>query len=479
MLYCLQCIIICNILKNWCAEKNKDFEKSLVLFLGVLPIFLLSKGFFMESFEQVFAAVKTYCRESESETIYNLWLQGIEPVSYTDGIATLSVSTDFIKATVEDRYLVLVQRGFQQVMGFDVPVQIVSRASVPATAQVVPTQTPEESYTFENFIVGQDNRFAHAAAQAVAANPARAYNPLFIYGASGLGKTHLLHAIKNELKKTTPSIKVLYIGGEQFTNELIAAIASGNTEPFHDKYRSVDVLLVDDVQFIGGKEATQEEFFHTFNALHNAQKQIVLTSDRPPKEIKSLEERLRTRFEWGLLADVQPPDVETRISILYRKAELLGLELPSDVADFIANNVKSDIRQLEGAVKKINAYFQMDGITPSIGLAQNAIRDILSEQQPTPITVEKIIGEVARTFSVSADDIRSSKQNAAVSAPRQISMYIVREVTGMTMEKIGQEFGGRNHATVVYAISKVEKQMETDSRTRELVEDIIKNSRGS
>lgn len=431
----------------------------------------------MESFEQVLSAVKDYCRAAESETIYNLWLAGLEPVSYADGKATLSVSTDFVKSTVEDRYFDLLGRGFQQVMGFDVEIDLVSRASVPASAHIMAPQSPEEFYTFENFIVGQDNRFAHAAAQAVAAQPARAYNPLFIYGASGLGKTHLLLAIKNELNRTSPALNVLYIGGEQFTNELIAAIAAGNTEPFHEKYRSADVLLVDDVQFIGGKEATQEEFFHTFNALHNAQKQIVLTSDRPPKEIKSLEERLRTRFEWGLLADVQPPDVETRISILYRKAEVLGLELPAEVADYIANVVKSDVRQLEGAVKKLNAYYQMEGIVPSIGLAQNAIRDIMSEHQPVPVTVEKIIGEVARTYGVSPEDIRSSKQNAAVSQPRQIAMYIVREVTGMTMEKIGQEFGGRNHATVVYAISKVEKQLETDTRTRELVEDIIKNSK--
>ncbi len=269
----------------------------------------------------------------------------------------------------------------------------------------------------------------------------------------------------------------MYIGGEQFTNELIAGIAAGNTEPFHEKYRSVDVLLVDDVQFIGGKEATQEEFFHTFNALHTAHKQIVLSSDRPPKEIKSLEERLRTRFEWGLLADVQPPDVETRISIIYRKAEQLGLELHPEVAEYIAANVKSDVRQLEGAVKKLNAYYQMEGIVPSIGLAQNAIKDILSEQQPIPVTVEKIINEVARTYSVSAEDIRGSKQSAAVSLPRQVAMYIVREVTGMTMERIGAEFGGRNHATVVYGTSKIEKLIETDTHTRELIEDIIKNSK--
>jgi len=352
----------------------------------------------------------------------------------------------------------------------------VAQAVAQPAAQPAPFSSPG-THTFDNFVVGDSNDFAYSAASAVAELPGKRFNPFFIYGASGLGKTHLLHAIRNELARTKPQMKILYIGGEQFTNELIAAIASGSTEAFHDKYRSVDVLLVDDVQFIGGKEATQEEFFHTFNALHNHQKQIVLTSDRPPKEIKSLEERLRTRFEWGLLADVQPPDVETRISILFRKAEVLGLELPVEVADFIANMIKSDVRQLEGVIKKLNAYYQMDGIVPSIGMAQNTIRDIMAEQQPIPVTVEKILGEVARTFSVSPEDIRSTKQHAAVSAPRQIAMYILREVTGMTMEKIGQEFGGRNHATVVYAISKVEKQLENDTRTRELVEDIIKNSK--
>ncbi len=434
----------------------------------------------MESFEQCLNAVKDYCRVNESETIYNLWLKGLEPVSYQDGAATLSVSSDFIKTTVEDRYLGLLGQAFESVMGFPVELRLISRAK-PSEAlppiQAVSAGIDGDEYTFESFIVGGDNRFAHAAALAVANNPARAYNPLFIYGASGLGKTHLLHAIKNKLALTRPELQVLYIDGEKFTIELIAAIGAGNTEPFHDKYRTVDVLLVDDVQFIGGKESTQEEFFHTFNALFNDHKQIVLTSDRPPREIKSLEERLRTRFEWGLLADVQPPDVETRISIILRKAQMLGLDLSTEVAEYIASNVKNDIRQLEGAVKKLNAYYQMEGLVPSIGLAQNAIKDIMSEQQPLPVTVEKIISEVARTYSVAPEDIRSSKQSAAISLPRQVSMYIVREVTGMTMERIGEEFGKRNHATVVYAINKIQKQMEFDSHTRELIEDIIKNSK--
>ena len=437
----------------------------------------------MESFEQCLNAVKDYCKKNESETIYNLWLRGIQPVSYSDGTATISVSTGFIKNMIEERYMPLIKSAFEDTLGFDVEINIVTRAGpgihVPAVAGVgkTPPATGEAAYTFENFIVGSDNRFAHAAALAVANNPGNAYNPLFIYGSPGLGKTHLLMAIKNHLAKTNPGYKTVYIGGDQFTNELIAAITAGNTAPFHEKFRSVDVLLVDDVQFIGGREQTQEEFFHTFNVLHNAHKQIVLTCDRPPKEIKSLEERLLTRFEWGLLADVQPPDVETRISILFRKAETLGLELPADVADYIANHVKNDIRQLEGAIKKLNAYYQMEGITPSVGLAQNAIRDVMREQQPLPVTVEKIVSEVARTYNVPADDIRSSKQSAAVSTPRQVSMYIVREVTGMTMGEIGSEFGGRNHSTVVYAIKKVMEQIESDHKMRDIISDIIKNTK--
>ena len=267
----------------------------------------------------------------------------------------------------------------------------------------------------------------------------------------------------------------MYIGGDSFTNELIAAIKSGSTEPFHDKYRNVDVLLVDDVQFIGGKESTQEEFFHTFNALHDAHKQIVLTSDRPPKEIKSLEDRLRTRFEWGLIADVKPPDIETRISILYQKAEEMNFTLPADVAEYIAKQLKNDIRQLEGSLKKLYAYYLMNGTEPTLSQAQEAISDIINEQMPWPATVDNIIEECARTVGVTTEDIRSNKQNAEISNARQTAMYVIREITGNTMEKIGSEFGGRNHATVVYGIRKVEKQMKEDSRLKAIVEDIIKN----
>lgn len=464
----------------------------------------------MESFREVFNLVSSYCREQISEVAHTLWIKDIEPVKFEDGTAYLYVKSEFKKNIIEEKYLDLLKRAFESVLGFDVNICVLCEdpASQPAAFPTVTQTSPspnavpplsalqnhtspqpdsaksgEYEYTFSTFIVGSSNKFAHAASLAVATNPAEAYNPLFIYGGSGLGKTHLLYAICNEIKQNRPGTNIIYVKGEEFTNELIEAIAVARNNElarnFHDKYRNADVLLVDDIQFIAGKEQTQEEFFHTFNTLYQAGKQIVLTSDRPPKEIKTLEDRLRTRFEWGLLADIQPPDFETRIAIIRRKAELLNIEIPDEVAEYIANRLKNNIRQLEGAVKKINAYKLLAGSAPSISIAQNAIRDILNDNQPVPVTVERIISEVGRTYGVSAQDIRSNKRVAAISSARQISMYIVREITQMSMSSIGEEFGGRDHSTVVYAIQQVAKNMSTDSRYRETVEDILKNIRDS
>ena len=313
----------------------------------------------MDSFKDVLEAAQAYCKTQMAEPTYNLYIDGLEPISFEDSShITLSVRNDFICKIVTDRYLGLLKEAFKTVLGFDVDITLVVPSTPPH--EVVLAQqyeanpaSPQGNYefTFENFIKGPSNQFAFAAAQAVAANPSGAYNPLFIYGGSGLGKTHLLTAIQTEIKRTHPDFVIMYVTCEQFTNELIAAIRAGSTEDFRMKYRVADLLLVDDIQFIAGKESTQEEFFHTFNSLHDAHKQIVIASDRPAKEIKSLEERLRTRFEWGLTADVQPPDFETRVAIVKRKAELLHLDLPEDVAEFIANHLKNNIRQLEGAVK--------------------------------------------------------------------------------------------------------------------------------
>ncbi|WP_312643895.1 chromosomal replication initiator protein DnaA [Hydrogenoanaerobacterium sp.] len=448
----------------------------------------------MESFHEVFSLVSEYCKKEISQVAHSLWIKDIEPVKLEDSTAYLAVRSEFKQKILEEKYFDLLSRAFEEVMGFRVDIVISSLEPTKAQAEEAVVKlahcSPEElekttaggdyEYTFSTFIVGPSNKFAHAASLAVATNPAGAYNPLFIYGGSGLGKTHLLYAICNEILKATSQTNIIYVKGEDFTNELIEAIRSETTKEFHNKYRQADVLLVDDIQFIGGKESTQEEFFHTFNTLYEAGKQIVLTSDRPPKEIKTLEDRLRTRFEWGLLADVQPPDFETRIAIIRRKAELLDINIPDDVAEYMANKLKTNIRQLEGAVKKLKAYKLLAGTPPSILIAQNAIRDILNDHQPVPVTIERIISEVARTYNgVSPQDIRSSKRSANISSARQVSIYIVREITQMSMSAIGEEFGGRDHSTIVYAIQQVEKNMDVDPRYKELIEDIIKNVRNS
>ena len=436
----------------------------------------------MESFNDVLDAAKQYCREHTAEATYQYYISGLEAVSFENSnCVTLLVRNDFIRGILEDRYTGLMKAAFKAALGFDVEVKF-----------TIPQPDPEEeearedreerlpvgqyAFTFENFIRGPSNQFAFAAAQAVAANPSGAYNPLFIYGPSGLGKTHLLHAIKFEVAKNHPDFNIVYVDCEVFTNEIIEAVKNGTTELFRQKYRLADVLLIDDIQFLAGKESTQEEFFHTFNTLHNAGKQIVIASDRPAKEIKSLEERLRTRFEWGLTADIQPPDFETRVAIVKRKAELLKLDVPDDVADYIANNLKQNIRQLEGAVKKLNAYYMLEGISPCIGVTSTAIKDTLNDTQPIPVTIEKIINEVARTYNLLPSDIRGKKRSANVSAARQMTMYIIREVTGMSMEAIGQEFN-RDHSTVVYSINTMEKNIAKDKHLKEMCDDIIKNVR--
>ena len=439
----------------------------------------------MESFHEVFSLVCEECRSKMAEVAYSLWFRDIEPLSFDGNTAVLVVKSEFKKNILIEKYQTLLEEAFEKVLGF--PVQVViryagetaaPREQAPAAPQrEEAAQGGEYEYTFSTFIVGSSNKFAHAASLAVATNPANAYNPLFIYGGSGLGKTHLLLAICNELLAHKPDTNIIYCKGEEFTNELINAIATKTTKEFHDKYRQADVLLVDDIQFIAGKDSTQEEFFHTFNTLYEAGKQIVLTSDRPPKEIKTLEDRLRTRFEWGLLADIQPPDFETRYAIISRKAQLMDLELPEDIIEYIATRLKNNIRQLEGAVKKIKAYHILAGSPPSMLIAQNAIRDILNDNQPVPVTVEKIISEVGRTYGVSAADIKSKKRSAPISKARQVAMYIVREITQMSTTGIGEEFGGRHHSTVVYALEEVEKTITVDTHYKETIEDIIKNIR--
>ena len=443
----------------------------------------------METIKEVWSGILEYLHNQEdiSEVAYNVWISCIEPRSIEDGEVVVFVHTNFQKKIVSEHYAGKLREAFEQVLGIPLGLKILSGEEVSARetsefSEIQPDpgnlfgqKSSDYEYSFENFIVGSSNKFAHAASQAVASKPAGYYNPLFIYGGSGLGKTHLLYAICNEIRKNSPSVKIIYTKGEYIANELIEAIGSGTTPEFRAKYRQVDVLLVDDIQFIAGKVSTQEEFFHTFDALHQANKQIVLTSDRPPKEIATLEERLRTRFEMGLLADIQPPDLETRIAIIKRKAQLLDLNISDNVSEYIANQLKNNVRQLEGAVKRMRAQYLLGGEQPSIITAQNAIRDIRNDSQPVPITVERIITEVARTMNVTPEDIRSTKRSAPISQARQVAEYVVRDITGLPMKSIGEEFGTRDHSTIVYAIQKVETRMTKDPSFKGMVMDIIKN----
>jgi chromosomal replication initiator protein len=435
----------------------------------------------MDSFTEVWNLVCAFCKTKITEIAYSTWISRIEPLTldFSGGVAVLKVPNELHRQTVMHYYMDLLEEAFRQIFSQEIQIRICIPEELESEKKKEEAAENSDNYefTFDTYIVGSSNKFAHAASMAVASKPATLYNPLFIYGNSGLGKTHLLYAIKNEISRTNQNMNIVYIKGDEFTNELIEAIRRGTTGEFHQRYRKADVLLVDDIQFIAGKDSTQEEFFHTFNTLYEAKKQIVLTSDRPPKDIATLEERLLTRFEWGLTADIQPPDFETRIAIIKRKAELLKIDLPDSVTEYIANRLKNNIRQLEGAVKKMKAYYLLNGEPLSINTAQAAISDIINNDQPTPFTVEKIIDEVARTFGTTAEDIRSSKRSANISNARQIAIYAIREITQMPMTSIGKEFGGRDHSTVVYAIQQVEKLILRDPKTKATVEDIIKNIR--
>ncbi len=434
----------------------------------------------MESYSEVWKLVKEYCKENVTDTIYSLWLEPLTMVSFENNKVTL-LTSEFKANIVRSKFMDLLNDAFEHTMGFNVDIEITTSGtqnteSVTNT-DFVKSQDSNIKYdlTFDTFIVGSSNTFAHAAALAVATTPGQAYNPLFIYGNSGLGKTHLLNAICSKIKNNNPNAKIIYTSGEDFTNEIILAIKQNTQADFHNKYRTADILLVDDIQFIAGKKQTQEEFFHTFNTLIQDSKQIVLTSDRPPKEIAHLEDRIKSRFEWGLLADIQPPDIETRMAIIKRKADLMNLELPDEVVQYIAEKIKNNIRQLEGAVKKINAFCTISGHEPSIILAQKAIRDLLSDKQPIPVTIDKIINEVARTYGTTADNITSDKRNANIAKARQAAMYIVREVTSLPMEQIGEKFGGKHHSTVIYNINQAEKEMESNSSVKATIQSIINN----
>lgn len=429
----------------------------------------------MDSFVELWEMVKDECKKQVSESIYNVWFKDMELVSFDNDKVVIALS-DFKRKIVESRFMNKLSTSFENVLGFDIDIELVDIDKKPSASTSDEPVLLKDEDTFDSFVVGQSNRFAYAAATSVVNDPGGQYNPLFIYGNSGLGKTHLLNAICHAIKEKRPDYNIVYTRGEDFTNELVRYIAQKSTEEFHQKYRNADILLVDDIQFIAGKDSTQEEFFHTFNALTQAGNQIVLTSDLPPNKIALLEDRLKNRFEWGILADIQPPDIETRMAIIKRKASILNFELPDDIVQYIAEKLKNNIRQLEGAVKKMQAFVTMQGLPVNISTAQIAIRDIMVDDSPTPVTISKIVNEVARTYGLNPDDIYSRRQNAQVTEMRQMAMYIVREMTGLSTKVIGREFN-RDHSTVVYSLEKFGQKYESDSQIRSMVDGIIKNVR--
>jgi len=440
----------------------------------------------MDNFKEGWDIICNYLKSEKKivEVAYNTWISRIVPVGidFEKGIITLMVPNDFHRQTLIRGYLPKLEEAYEEVLGTSFEtIFLIPEENEKQKEKLLGDETSADTgyeFTFDTFIVGSSNKFAHAASLAVAQNPSSAYNPLFLYGNSGLGKTHLLYAIGNEIKRTKKDCNVIYIKGEDFANEIIQSIMNKTTAQFRQKYRQTDVLLVDDIQFIGGKDSTQEEFFHTFDALYDAKKQIVLSSDRPPKEIKVLTERLRSRFEMGLLADIQPPDLETRIAIIRRKAEIIGLNLSNDLCEYIAQKLKTNIRQLEGVVKKLMAKYNLTKEVPSLTTVNEAISEILNDDTPPELTVERIVDEVARTFGVDSDDIRSQKSRRAnINKPRQLAIYIVRELTTLSMEAIGKEFGDRHYSTIVYTVQQVEKNIKSDPALRDTVEDIIKNIR--
>jgi chromosomal replication initiator protein len=441
----------------------------------------------METIIDVWDNVLEYCKKEINATAYNLWISTIKIVDFKDGYAKLLFDNAFKKNTVVKQFGGKLAEAFKEVCGFDVEIIYTCPEDLLTDDEknkINLMDFKNETFTFDNFIVGPSNKFAYTAAKAIAADPGGQiskganlanYNPLFIYGNSGLGKTHILNAISYEVKRNYPDMKVVYIKSEEFLNEFMVSLSNKTTNEFHDKYRNnIDVFLVDDIQFIAGRDATEEEFFHTFNALVDNGKQVVLTSDRPPKEIQSLADRLRSRFVSGLLADIQTPEYETRCAIIKRKAELLNFEISDNIVNYIAERIKTNIRQLEGVTKKLHAMCLFGNQVPTIATAQAAIKDILNDVQPLPVTINRIVDEVSRTTGVSVEDIYSKKHTSNISDARKMCFYIIREVTDMSYKSIGNEFK-RDHSTVMYNIEKMGERLKVDSTLNSQVSDIINN----
>ena len=437
----------------------------------------MSEQKYMEEIREVFGMVKESFRDKLSETAINLWFGELEVLSFEDDLITLGVPSEMKFKVVNRQYLKPIRDVFCELLGFEVEVNLVFTGSAVSADQIkseiIGMNKKEEKkpnletinlsnynfeYTFENFIVGSTNKFAHAACLAVAEHPATNYNPLFIYGNSGLGKTHLMYSIINRLKENNPNINIIYTRGEDFTNQMISCLTSKTMEDFHNKYRTCDVLLVDDIQFIAGKVGIQEEFFHTFNTLFEEKKQIILTSDRPPRDIKTLEDRLQSRFEWGLIADIEPPDLELRIAIIKKKAEQVNVSIPDEVYTYLGENLRSNIRQIEGAIKKLGAISFLSGKKITMEVARECIADLLDGAEPVSVTVDKIFSAIYHQYNVTKEDLIGKKRNKEIANARHISIYLIRELTEMSYPGISKIFD-KDHTTIMHSYETMRRRV--------------------
>lgn len=423
-----------------------------------------------------------------TEISLNTWVKPIKPLELRDNTIFFEVQLEFTKNMLEKRYYALIKNAFLSACGkeFDIkfllPSDMKSQEMPPGT-EVFHKPSPQlaslnPDYVFDNFVVGNSNQFAHAAAVAVAEAPANAYNPLFLYGNSGLGKTHLMQAICHYVAKENPQMKIMYVSSEKFTNELINAIRDERTDErsnaFREKYRNVDILLIDDIHFIAGKERTQEEFFHTFNTLYENKKQIVISSDNPPSKIETLEDRLRSRFEQGLIADLQQPDYETRVAILRKKALVENILVPDDVTEYIANNFQINIRNLQGALTRVIAFASLTGNDITLDLAYDTLKDIIAKNNINNIDIPYIIDAVSKHYSISSKELISKKRNKEIAFPRQVAMFLCRKYTSYSLPKIGREFGGRDHTTVLHSVDKIKFMLKSDFSLNSDIETITR-----
>ena len=433
----------------------------------------------MNSLTDVWGNVLQQMSRQLAPTTINTWFDEVEVVTMEDSAFVLHCGNEFKKKTIEARFLSYIRDALRDLFSADFEIKILNDEQLSAYHGVAPDYPGDlndsGAFTFETYVVGPSNKLAYAAAHAVSERPGVNYNPLFIYGDSGLGKTHLLYAIAHGLKKNHPDAKIVYIKGDDFTNELVASIREGKNAEFREKYRQATLLLVDDVQFIAGKEQTQEEFLHTINSLFEAGKQIVLTSDRPPREMTKLEDRLRTRFEWGLMVDVTPPDYETRLAIVKNKSAMLGVKLSDPVTDLIAENVTANVRQIEGTLNKILAYYDLMGSAMSQEDILRAIRDMIKKNNEYIPTAQAVVNYICSTYHIDEDVLRGQSRGREVVTARQIAMYLMRRMICMNLVDIGKEFGDRDHTTVLHSLDKVEKQMRSDPAFAEMVKQITTN----